>query len=350
MSSSRASPRLKAKRDSITSEHGSGSESSEHLTSTQSTSTKGTPILKSLLIFLCAQAIIHGITQVLAYYSSKSGHQTLQNLLLLSFSIQMFVFVHASGLFGNERTERFYDLTGSCTYISNIIYSIHRHGGWHSLSHRQKFVTLSVVIWSIRLGSFLFSRINREGGVDSRFTEIKKSLFRFCNAWILQGAWCWITALPVYVMNTVKNDTNAMVGLDFVGLMLWLVGFCFEVTADSQKNAFREDSANKGKFIKSGLWSISRHPNYFGEITLWFGIFLTVLSGVIGQPLFDNFITFAKSSQLYCLLFSPVFVYLLLNYVSGVNLLEKSADEKWGRNADYQKYKKTTPVLFPKLF
>jgi steroid 5-alpha reductase family enzyme len=105
--------------------------------------------------------------------------------------------------------------------------------------------------------------------------------------------------------------------------------------ADNQKGRFKADPANQGKFISTGLWAKSRHPNYFGEIVLWIGVLL------IAVPVLEGWQWVA--------LLSPVFVALLLVKGSGVPLLEAKADKKWGGQPDYEAYKKNTPVLIPKL-
>jgi steroid 5-alpha reductase family enzyme len=122
-------------------------------------------------------------------------------------------------------------------------------------------------------------------------------------------------------------------GLFFVGLLVFVIGFVVEIIADMQKSQFRKDPNNKDQFIQHGLWSISRHPNYFGEITLWLGIAIMSLSSLTGWQ--------------YISLISPLFTYLLLVYVSGVRLLEISGMEKWGHTEKYQAYIKNTPSLFP---
>ncbi len=118
------------------------------------------------------------------------------------------------------------------------------------------------------------------------------------------------------------------------GLLVWLLGFSLEVMADRQKTRFRADSENVGKFINVGIWSWSRHPNYFGEIVLWIGVAIIALPALSGWQ---------------CLtLISPVFVTILLTHISGVPMLEARADEKWGGRADYEAYKTNTPVLIPR--
>ena len=116
--------------------------------------------------------------------------------------------------------------------------------------------------------------------------------------------------------------------------MFWIFGFLFEVIADRQKVIFNK--TNKGKFISTGLWSFSRHPNYFGELVLWLGI------TIISLPTFSEF--------QYLGLITPIFIYLLLTRVSGVYLLEELAEKRWGNSKDYISYKNNTPVFFPRLF
>jgi steroid 5-alpha reductase family enzyme len=182
-------------------------------------------------------------------------------IAFLAVAIQGVVFLHASGLlFGNTRTEKFFDLTGSLTYLSLISFSIYLHGGISSLSTRQTILSSLVVIWAIRLGTFLYSRIQRHGGIDNRFTEIKPNLNRFCRAWGLQGVWVFLTAFPVFLLND-QNDAgtglSSLILRDYLGLTLWIIGFTLECTADYQKSLWKQ----KDSFIHHGLWAISRHPN-----------------------------------------------------------------------------------------
>ncbi|HUM27963.1 MAG TPA: DUF1295 domain-containing protein, partial [Anaerolineales bacterium] len=166
------------------------------------------------------------------------------------------------------------------------------------------------------------------------FDEIKPSFIRFLNVWTIQGLWVTFTMAAALVAIT----TSTKKGLDvfaIIGLVIWVFGFVFEVVADSQKSRFNANPANKGRFIQTGLWARSRHPNYFGEIVLWLGI------AVIAIPVLQGWQWVA--------LISPLFVTLLLTRVSGVPLLEKKADQKWGGQEDYEAYKKKTPVLIPRL-
>ena len=184
------------------------------------------------------------------------------------------------------------------------------------------------------MGIFLFYRILRTGK-DDRFSEIKNSFYPFLTFWFVSSTWVCLTAAPaIAVLNSeIKNIDNYFI---YLGMIIWLFGFLFEVIADMQKLSFKNNSDNKDKFITHGLWSISRHPNYFGEIILWIGI------SVICIPLL--------SGWQYISLTSPLFVYLVLTSVSGINILEKRADQKWSKLESYQKYKKDTNELIPKFW
>jgi len=247
----------------------------------------------------------------------------------LAFLIQWLAFIPAY-LF---QTEKFYDLTGSITYISVIGVAVCYSRYSTDLDARSILLAALVIIWALRLGTFLFGRIQK-AGKDDRFDEIKPSFIRFLNAWTIQGLWVTFTAATALVGIT----TTIRKGLDvfaIVGFLVWVFGFAFEVIADSQKSRFNADPANKGKFIRTGLWSHSRHPNYFGEIVLWLGIAIIVIPVLQGWQ--------------WVAMISPIFVTFLLTRVSGVPMLEKKADKKWGGQEDYETYKQNTPVLIPRL-
>jgi steroid 5-alpha reductase family enzyme len=189
------------------------------------------------------------------------------------------------------------------------------------------------VIWAARLGTFLFRRVIK-AGKDDRFDEIKPSFIRFLNVWTVQGLWVTLTMAAALITITTgyrkELDLYAL-----TGLLVWVFGFTLEAVADHQKSRFNANPINKGKFIRSGLWSCSRHPKYFGEIVLWIGVMLVALPVLQGWQ--------------WVAIISPVFVTLLLTRVSGIPLLEKKADHKWGGQADYEDYKKRTPVLILQL-
>lgn len=244
----------------------------------------------------------------------------------LAFLIQWLVFIPAYLL----QSERFFDLTGSLTYITVTTLAVLLSP---RVDDRAVLVMALVLVWAARLGTFLFNRILEEGK-DSRFDDIKPSFIRFLNTWTLQGLWVTFTVAAGMVVIT--SQTRVELGwFALLGFIIWGLGFSIEVLADAQKNRFRADPANKGKFIQSGLWSRSRHPNYFGEITLWVGM------AVIALPVLRGWQWVA--------MISPVFVTLLLTRVSGIPMLEKKADKRWGGQEDYEEYKENTPVLIPKL-
>lgn len=240
----------------------------------------------------------------------------------LAFAVNWAAFIPAA----IKRTEHFYDLTGGITYITVVIVAVLLSS---PLDLRAAIVAGMVLFWSVRLASFLFLRISR-AGKDSRFDEIKQEPSRFLLAWTLQGLWVLLTAACALAVITGGN--REPLGLvAYVGIAVWTIGILIEIIADRQKSAFRADPANKGKFISTGLWAWSRHPNYFGEIVLWTGM------AIIAIPVLEGW--------QWATLISPVFVTFLLTKVSGVPMLEKSADERWGGQDDYEGYKRNTPVL-----
>ena len=242
----------------------------------------------------------------------------------LAFVIQWLAFIPAYLL----QNEGFFDLTGSITYITVTIVAVLLGP---AADARSLLLLALVVIWAARLGSYLFRRI-RKAGKDARFDAIKPSFIRFLNTWTLQGLWVSLTlAAALAAITTDQRKGLGVVAI--VGLLVWAAGFAIEATADFQKSRFRADPANRGAFIHSGLWAWSRHPNYFGEIVLWIGV------AVIAVPVLQGW--------QYVTLISPLFVILLLTRVSGVPLLEKRADEKWGGQDDYEAYKARTSVLVP---
>jgi len=244
---------------------------------------------------------------------------------IVAFVIQWAVFVPSY----RARTERWYDLTGSITYLTVAIGALILAGRFDLRS----LITVALVaVWAGRLGTFLYRRVQKAGS-DSRFDEIKPSFLRFLMAWTLQGLWVFLTLAAALAAMT-ASTAPAFGWLGWLGVLIWTIGFGIEAVADAQKQAFRKDPANKDRFIQSGLWAWSRHPNYFGEITLWTGVALIALPALSGWQ--------------YVTLISPVFVYLLLTRISGIPMLESRAEERWGNDQSYRDYKARTPVLFPR--
>lgn len=188
--------------------------------------------------------------------------------VMLAFVIQWVAFIPAY----LNQTESFFDLTGGLTYIIVIVTAVALSG---EVDARSYLLLGIIMVWAIRLASFLFMRI-RAAGEDRRFREIKPSFPRFLLTWTIQGLWVSfsVAAGLAAITSTVRVGLDAFA---VVGFIVWLIGFGIEVTADRQKSAFNSMPANKGKFINTGLWSWSRHPNYFGEIVLWIGVAIIAL-------------------------------------------------------------------------
>ena len=282
---------------------------------------------KTALVGLPIVMIVAALVALAGSQSGQAvgGFPIFALCFLVAFAIQWIAFIPA---FLNQ-TERFYDLTGSLTYISVISLAVLLSSPKDA---RSLLLLALIAVWAIRLGSFLFMRI-RKAGEDTRFEEIKPSFLRFLLTWTLQGLWVSLTLSAALAATTSVHRVEMGI-FAAVGLFVWLFGFGIEVASDQQKKAFKADPANAGKFIQSGLWAWSRHPNYFGEIVLWTGIALIALPTL--------------HSWQWVTLISPIFVCLLLTRVSGVPLLEASADKRWGGQPEYEAYKARTPVLFPK--
>lgn len=247
--------------------------------------------------------------------------------VVMAFSIQWIAFVPAM----LKRTEKFFDLVGSITYLSVTLLSF---ALVPEADLRSYLLAAMVCIWAGRLGSFLFIRIHKAGS-DQRFDKLKNSFVQFIGAWTLQGLWVTFTmAAALAGITSAKREPIGALAL--FGALIWLTGFLLEAIADHQKSAFKKDPENRDSFIRSGLWSISRHPNYLGEIILWVGVSIVAIPVLQGWQ--------------WAMVSSPFFVALLLIRVSGIPLLEKKADEKWGGQSDYEFYKKNTAVLVPKLW
>ena len=256
------------------------------------------------------------------------GFNSFKFLISMAVIIQFAIFL-PSFIF---QTEKFYDLTGSLTFIS--VTSI----AYFSLDNPSTIDTilyLYVIVWAGRLGIFLFRRIIKDGK-DERFDKAKKKFFWFLQYWMGQAAWVVFTAGAsiLAILSPVEAELEVIA---FIGIFLWWSGFLIEVISDYQKRKFRETSDPKTEFISTGLWARSRHPNYFGEITLWVGMAVISLSSLSGVEYVTAIV-------------SPVFVYFLLIKLEGVPMLERIADERYSNLPEYQQYKEKTPVLMMKLF
>jgi len=257
---------------------------------------------------------------------------------LVSCGVNWLVFlIHALP----QSSEKFFDATGTLTYVTLIVSGLFlspSFGGFDSINFDLRQIVLAVMVmaWSIRLGSYLLMRICRDGK-DERFDSFKVNVVFWLGVWSMQALWCYLIALPALIIFSKPPNCskNAFTLQDAAGYAIWVIGMGFEVIADRQKDAWRQLPENKGKFITVGLWSRSRHPNYFGEITIWIGVCLAGMS------------CFQRWDFLGWL--SPITTFILLNYVSGVPLLEATADKRWGGQPEYEHYKANTPCVFPSL-
>lgn len=282
--------------------------------------------MKNSILHVGISLFVFSLSYLLAY---STGLDLVQETVLIVFVIQWVLFIPAYLL----QTEKFYDLAGSFTYIFAVLFVFYK-----SAENLLKYdignliLSIVIVVWALRLGSFLFKRIKR-AGEDKRFKEIKKSPTRFFMTWSLQGM--WVSVCSACALTALANPNGVQTNLLFYcGLFTFLTGFILEIIADTQKSKFRSIPENKDRFINSGLWSLSRHPNYLGEIILWLGITIMSISALSGWQ--------------YVTLISPIFTYVLLVYVSGVRLLEASGKKKWGHLENYKKYLKNTPALIIK--
>ena len=271
-------------------------------------------ILVSIVTFLIAYLI--------AYFAK---FPVVKSAVVIAFMIQWVLFLPAYFF----QTEKFYDIVGSFTYLTVVLYTFFSCYISNGFNIGNLIISLLIITWALRLGSFLFLRICKEGE-DRRFKLIKPSATRFFMTWTLQGM--WVSVCSVCALTAMSSSIGVVVnGMFFVGIFVFISGLLLEVIADYQKTQFRNQPENKGHFISSGLWAYSRHPNYVGEIVLWTGVSVMSFSSLSGVQ--------------YLTLISPIFTYLLLVYVSGVRILETSGKERWGHLNSYQEYLKNPPII-----
>lgn len=282
-------------------------------------------------IAVVASIVSVAVAALIAWLASadsvdRAGLPALVWCVVAAFGVNWVVYVHSL----IRQTEKFFDLTGALTYTSVTALALILGPNNEPTS----WIMAGLIwVWAARLGSFLFRRIRADGGVDGRFDRIRANPLRLFETWTLQGLWVSLTALAAWTAITSVDESPFGV-LTVIGLVVWVVGFAIEVRADSEKSAFKKDPANDGRFISTGIWAWSRHPNYFGEITLWTGMALIAL------PAFDG--------REFVALISPLFVALLLTRISGIPALERRGLKRWGDDPEYQQYLRDVPVLIPR--
>jgi tryptophan-rich sensory protein len=237
---------------------------------------------------------------------------------IVSLAIQLIMFIPAY----LYRTDKLTDISYGLSFIALVLIFLRDY------PLPKMILGAMVVLWGLRLSAFLFIRINRMKR-DKRFDGMRENLFRFLGFWLLQGISVFaIMICPLLFLNSSASSFSA------IGILIWGLGLAIESIADYQKFTFSNDQRNKGKWIATGLWKFSRHPNYLGEIMCWIGIY------IFSYP------ALSMANRLIGLI-SPLFITTLLLFVSGIPILEKKAKEKWGKDHRYLKYKKNTSVLIP---
>lgn len=246
-------------------------------------------------------------------------------LLLISLGIQVLLFIPAYLI----KTDKLTDLSYSLTFVilAGLMYL-------RSDQDILKLILfLMVAVWGFRLGYYLVKRIWKIGK-DKRFDDIRINLFKFLSFWVFQGAVIPLVLVPSMLFFNLKTSFSVIL---VFGFLVWLAGFLVETFSDLQKYKFINNPKNKGKWVNTGLWKISRHPNYFGEILCWVGIYFYTFSSLVG-------------TQKLIALISPLTISTILLFISGIPKLEKKADKKWGSDKNYQEYKRKTAVLIPFIY
>lgn len=279
-----------------------------------------------LVISIVCILICYTIAYFIPVYTENINKDIISNTVSIILFIHILLFLPSFIL----KTEKYFDITGTIAYVSIIIYVIFEFKRANvTISFQSIVISAMVLIWALRLGIFLFIRIFKFKN-DSRFDDAKKSFFKFLRFWMISALWVFLTTINAITL-IINNQNGDLFSSLTIGIFVWVIGFLIEFIADLQKYNFRKKQ--KHDFIDTGIWKYSQHPNYFGEITMWIGIAIISLTNLIGVQFFT--------------LISPIFVYLLLTKVSGINLLDASAKIKWGKDQRYIEYINTTPKLIP---
>ncbi|QEN05294.1 DUF1295 domain-containing protein [Thiospirochaeta perfilievii] len=251
-----------------------------------------------------------------------SSHPFISSILF-SVVINLFFFIIAFSF----KTDKVTDLSYSLSFVLLAPLLLLSSGA--NFTSIQLGLTLAIVLWGLRLGSYLLKRILITK-TDDRFDDKRDNPANLIRFWLLQTVAVWLIMLPYSKILTLRGDHD-ITPLTIVGFVLYLLGLIIEAVSDSQKFRFKNREENKNRWMDKGLWKYSRHPNYYGELLVWWGLFIVV------TPLLSGFG--------FLTILGPVTITLLLLFVSGIPLLEKSADKKYGSNKEYIKYKESTSLL-----
>lgn len=241
---------------------------------------------------------------------------------IVSFIIQALFFAFAASFKTDKVTDISYSL-GFAVLTLVILFSN------KAFALPQVLAAVFVVLWAARLGAYLLTRIIITK-TDARFDDKRSNFVNLLGFWVLQALAVWLVLMPVSVLLSLK-EIGPLHFVSILGALIWAIGFAIEILSDAQKFSFKNKKENAKRWIQSGLWKYSRHPNFFGEVLLWWGVFIFVLPYLSGA--------------LYITVVGPLSITILLLFVSGIPLLEKSADKKYGNDSEYQEYKKRTSIF-----
>jgi steroid 5-alpha reductase family enzyme len=244
--------------------------------------------------------------------------------LLVSLGINLLFFLLASAF----KTDKFTDFTYGLTFIILALLFLLKNQTFYRY---QLLLAVMVILWGVRLITYLLVRILKIKK-DRRFNKIRENPLKFLQFWVFQGLAVWAIMLPsIYLLN--KIESRLLSPVMVLGIIIWAFGLLIETVSDLQKFSFKNNPKNKNLWIQSGLWKYSRHPNYFGEMLCWWGIFIYTLPYLQGLS--------------WLTIFGPIFITFILLFVSGIPPLEKRYDKRYADNKEYQEYKERTSILIP---
>jgi steroid 5-alpha reductase family enzyme len=244
---------------------------------------------------------------------------------LLALGIQV-VFFFFAALF---KTDKVTDLSYSLSFILLAVLLL---TGRKNIFPLQLLLAAMIVLWGLRLGGYLLVRILHMKR-DARFDGIRENLFKFAAFWFFQAVTVWVVMLPSILFLSLSRAPRLNAAV-IIGALIWLAGLIIESAADAQKYRFRVNEANKGRWIEHGLWRWSRHPNFFGEILCWTGLFVLIAPSLEGW--------------MWVGLAGPLFITVILLFFSGIPTVEKRSEASYGSNPDYRRYKESTSLLVPR--
>lgn len=253
-------------------------------------------------------------------------NQFLIDSLVIALVIQLIFFMFAA----IRKTDVVTDLSYGLTFVLIAFWALIKT----NLEMPSILLTAVITIWGVRLAGFLFMRI-RKLKIDARFNGIREDFWKFARFWLLQGVSVWVIMIAATLFYSKNVTSDSFYGLSYIPLGIALLGILIESTADQQKFKFKNDPANKGHWTDVGLYKYSRHPNYFGEMLMWWGIFGFTASTLVGAE--------------WLVIISPVYITALLLFVTGIPTTEKRNDQIYKGNKEYEEYKKKTGLVFPKF-